>query len=877
MAEDNEDNQNIIDDDGATVTDQAAASDGKSAAAVDNEPSKQQESVKADCDLFVGEVHEELSEQDVFAGNEEFYKALQSTTHTSATTPVTGLLKLPSGSIRHFTTPQKILFVIIGLIAVPTFWGLLHTSMRPQLAEPAKPPVASQPPQRQQTTAIQQPQPALLPAEPVSLEIARNLYLQNNYKKAYTVYSLLRQNLPETDTAMPLKDFLELKMALCLKKDGDLDRAHGLLRNLLQSSCPIVKLTANYHLCFIEMQKKQFINARTRAYQAIALLEAVNQNDSWTQAMLRDCHFLAAEAITRNILSLCDADKELPAELWTHSRQVDPFVGLDQAQLKTFLKSGSEKLGKALLGPQIRNVAADSRTSSRWFANCLGASIEELISRFAVEAGFDVHWALIGTPSLEETSNLARKRPVTLYLPAATNQQMITIAAGCAGLLAHLDEKSVINIYDPADYTSLSKHISLLSDEAVSLWKRFLLRFYDDKRIPNAHFALALLHARRDQITQAVAEFKLLANKFSSSPLAPWALLHSSKFKTGLRNYLGARDDLTQLIDLHADSEIAGKACLYLADATMQAQIYDEAAELYSKVYNIGLTTQLQAKAALGAGRCFFEKKDYKSAVKWLLRCTNRIKDPTNNQLYSAYLLLGRANFALENYHQACDAFQYALQGPLSKEDYTQTALAIAKGYMKQTDFIKALSILENMHSAVFSQKESLGILLLKSRIYREIGLVDKAVLLLTEKAEYITDSQLKAQISLELTDCYIAHEDWQLAYKNLVQILVFVEPGPLAHQVACKLAEICLQTGKNSRAISVCLQLLELRPSEQMRLKTLNLLAKAYSRQKNYDKAALALLGHWKDTDITDEDKTSEQPASTGKLITANRLKTKR
>jgi tetratricopeptide (TPR) repeat protein len=524
------------------------------------------------------------------------------------------------------------------------------------------------------------------------------------------------------------------------------------------------------------------------------------------------------------------------------------------------LNSGSEQLTKALLGPQIQQLDHPN-DAPRWSIICQGASIEELLARFSANAGFDIHWAFDGKQDLQAAENTARdpilhdakwdprKRPVSLYLPAATSQHFVTAAAGCAGLLARLDNKGVINIFNTAEYSSLSEHVSLLGQQAISLWQKILLTFHDDERLPRAHFALGLLQAQKGRATESIAEYKLVANRFSQTSLAPFALLHSSKLKTNLHDYFGARQDLMQLTEQYPDTEIAGQACLHLADVTMKGKLYDEAGRLYRKVYNLDSSLESQTASALGAARCFYEKKDHESAAKWLTRYIGLAKDRTSTELYPAYLLLGKTNLALGKLQQACEAFQYALAGSpgqLSKEEYIETVSALVKGHVQQEHFIKALDTLENIRSVAFSQKESIEILLLKSKILRAMGLADKAIAALDDRVEYISDTQLKAKISFELTKCYIAKGNFERAYSDLTEILVLAEHGPFAHEITLELADVCLKLGQNSQTISICSQLLDLDPSAPIRQKTLSVLATAYNRQKNYDRAALALLGQW-------------------------------
>ncbi|MHC4112763.1 MAG: tetratricopeptide repeat protein, partial [Planctomycetota bacterium] len=590
-------------------------------------------------------------------------------------------------------------------------------------------------------------------------------------------------------------------------------------------------------------------------------------SNDWTPSLLSDCHFLIAESMTRHILSLCDVDKDLPGRLWSTAMEVDPFTSLNQTQLRLLLNSGSEQLSKGLLGPQIQNLEQKG-TSSRWSVACHGAPIDELLARFATKAGLNITWDFCKAPDQEAEKNTIHKKTAILYLPETTTQQFITVAAGHVGLLARPDQKETINIFNPADYSSLSEHISLLSEETVSLWHRFLSVFHGDQRVPNAHFALGLLQAQRDHVTEAVAEYKLVANRYGKSSLAPFALLHSSKLKTNLRDYAGARQDLKQLVEQYPESELSGQACLYLADATMKAGLTNEAARLYSKVYHIGMSLQSQTASAFGAGRCFYKQKDYEAAAKWLSRYFDLAKDSTSRQLYSACLLLGKSNLALGKTQQACDAFEAALGGPagqLTRQEYIETVSALVEVKIQQANFLEALALLENARSRQFSQEEeSIEILLLKSRLLRIMGLADEAIATLGDRAQYTRDPQVKVEISFELAKCYIAKENLELARRDLAEIIILVEPGPLAHEIALELADVCLKLGQSSQTISICSQLLDLDPSEQIKQKALDILAAAYSRQKNYNRAALALLGKWNEPKMPNEKRTLDNPADT-------------
>jgi tetratricopeptide (TPR) repeat protein len=814
--------------------------------------------VPSDSELFTGEVRRELSERDVFVGDKDFYKLLEDSTQVAVVQQPAGARQSPPQSIRYkrFSALQKVLIAAIIVIGAMLLYAVLEPLLRPlneiptptaQQARPSESAVedSTQVVQEQ----IQKPEPLFPPTQPLSLEVARNFYLQKDYDKAYAVYNQLRQSLPADAEAELLKDFLQLKMTLCLRAAGNHDQANSLSRTLSQSHSSVIRVVANYNLSFAEVQKKQYLKARTRAYQTIAMVEAVDFDKDWALSLQRDCHFLIAESMTRNILSLCDADTDLPDQLWSPDLsgfEIDPFTNLDETQLRVLLNSGSKQLTEGLLGPQIQKLEHQG-VPPRWSVVAYGASVEELLARFTANAGLDISWVHHKRPADEPARYAIRKRPVSLYLPTATARQAIEVAAGHVGLLARLDENGPVKISNPADYSSLTEHLSLLIQDTISLWRKYSLTFHNDQRIPNAHFALGLLHAQKGQLTNAIAEYKLVANHFSQTSLAPHALLNSSKLKANLHDYSGAREDLAQLVEQYPDTEFYGQACLNLADATKKAGLLNEAERLYRKVYNLGLSSELQIASALGAGRCFYEARDFENAARWLIRYLNLAKDRADTDFYSAYFLLGKTNLALKKPEQACAAFEFALSGPagrLTREKYVETVSALVKTQIQLEHFVEAFTLLESIHSWQFSKKESIELLLLKSKVFRFMSLPDKAINELGDIAEYLPGSQLKTRVSFELANCYIAKGDLEFAHKMLTEILINAAPGPLAHEVALELAEVALKLGQNSQTVSVCLQLLDSAVSARIKQKASKLLAAAYNRQKKYDDAALALLG---------------------------------
>lgn len=766
-------------------------------------------------------------------------------------------------SPKRLSDMQKIL--LIGIVAVTaalvyTLAGRIRTKSVSNRAGSPRPPAGARPrPQPavaepQQTPAASSEQPVVpapselsLPSlEPMSLQLADKLYLGRNFEEAADTYEKLYRRLPATDENRPLRDFLLLRMALCHKNSGNIPQADSMFRAVSLSRLPILRALARYHQSAVLVDRKRYLEAASKACQTIALIEVIDYDRKWNSAVRQQCWFLVAEVMTRHLLALSDADVDLPPPLWSRHPDIDPFVNMDEPQLRIFLTAGTEKLDEALLGPQIRGVS-DKAATRHWSVTCNGASIEELLARFATNAGLNVRWADNGGTAPAEDN--IRRRPVYLHLATATAQQVVATAAGSVGLLTRMDDAGNVNVLDPASYSSLADHTKLLTDESISLWQRFLLTCENDQRVPNAHFALGLLQAVRGQFDEAIAEYKLVANRFGKHALAPYALLHSGRLKVRLRDYIGAHNDLKQLVALYPETELSDQACLYLADATMKAGLYEEATGLYRKVYSLGLSVESQTESAWGAGRCFYETRNYEEAAQWLNRYITLARDQNRPGFHAACLLLGKTYLTLHKPQQAHAALNLALKGDLSRQQHVETIAILVKTYVEQELYIEALHTLESTGGWQLSQQEMIELLLLQTQVLRSIGLTDRAITLLAEKGQFLPNPEMKGSVALELARCYADAGDLERARKTLSEALTLVEPGGLARQIGCELARTCLRLDQPAQAASVCSQLLghtagaDKQPIQE-------LLADAYRAQGRYDQAVATLLDRY---DVTD------------------------
>ncbi|MDD5133960.1 MAG: hypothetical protein PHP01_00940 [Phycisphaerae bacterium] len=681
-------------------------------------------------------------------------------------------------------------------------------------------------------------------SEPASLYTASQYYRQGDYKKAFGVFKKLRNGLTFADNE-PFRDYLLLCMAICDLKTGNSDQAVNYLRTASGSDFNFVRLCANYYLCQIELSNKQLESVSTRAYQVLALIESVVP-DKKLAAVKRDCEYYTAVALTRTLTGLSDTDKDVPQDLYQqNSANYDAILDTDEEKLKQAFASQQKKFQDSILSPSIRQCspAQDANNGEQTplnLSNCSViawiSSIEELLSRFVSNYSVELNW------NIDNDLQTIRQRPVRLYMVRCPVEQFIQVSTGAVGLAAEVND-NVIKIYNPSDYTLLSEHLDLLYNQAIGRWQKFMISHFEDNRISNAHFALAALYTSKNNIPQAIDEFKLITSKYSQSKITPYALLRSSKLKIAIKDFTGARRDLTELVEQYPDCLIADRAYLLLADITSVQGDKLHAGKLFTKVYHLNYSADSQKAAAINAAQTFYEGGDYESAIQWATTYVNIAKTGDKNALYRAYLLIGKTYTAWDKFDKGCSALRFALAGQLTKEEYNDTVFSLLDGYIKKQNFVDALDLLGNIDSWQFSEHEFMQLLILKSRVYRNMSLYSKAISTLADKAEYIADKQTKSQMLYEIALAKIEMGNLNSAYNTLMEAVRLCQPGVFNDQITITLAEVCLKLNRDQQVSNLCSELIRNSSSQQIKQLARLLTADVYSRQNNFDKAALALL----------------------------------
>jgi tetratricopeptide (TPR) repeat protein len=790
-------------------------------------------------DIFAKKPKRDADMRDVFGGGEDVYELIEN----SRTPTVGSQTRQAKRAVKQSASKFLSLTYAVIIINIVTITAVFaYILLRPNEVE-----VKSNPEQdarllaeaiRKQTTLsanelnIQSDQAKIL-SESASWQLGEKLYRAGQYNESYYVFSKLVKTLDVSLAGNEyLQDFLKLRMALALHKSGKGSEVSGLFSDALMSNSPVVRAMANYYMMFIEFEKKDYLRARRYAYKAIALSGTIDE--FFGPGFESDCYFLICEALTSQLLSVSNDWTELPGKLWSDSTKRIEIPMMDQDQLKGFLQSGVFKLGEGAIAPKIK-YHKHMKAGSRWSLVCFDSPAGEVLGKMASATEQELVWP--------EKSNELKNSAVSAYLTSTSEQRLIEIVAGSAGLIAFMDLDEVA-VKNPGRYEQLAEFKEIINSEAIIAWRRFLLRFRGDHRAANAHLALGILQEYAGNSAAALGEYKIVSYKYANNDLAPYSLLYGSRLKTNLKDYEGAGEDLQELLIQYPDCKLVDKATLYLAEATLGSGLYDKAAGMFRKAYNLDFDPESQRSAAFGLARCYFNLERYEDAKKWFTITIKLINDTSDHRLKIAYQKLGRTLMELGEYEQASLALRNGIDSSSPPQEYIDVTLKLVESEAEQKKFVSALNIIQNVPSQQLDQENAVKVLIARAFLIRQMGITEAAISMLRHKIEFVPDSYLRALMTIELAECYMDTEDYSLAKKELRDALYDLPPGSDSIRARAMLSEIYLRTQEYQSCINICSQLIRETTEPEVTKKLNKILGDAYSGLGEHKQAALAYGG---------------------------------
>ena len=716
--------------------------------------------------------------------------------------------------------------IVIAAVAVAVF------SYRPSPAPSdgsIVPGTTSQPGAAQDTgpVAVVTPESAG-PVNEDTQPLAEKAYRAGKYRVALPRYLALYSDAKSRPADALIRGFFAARAAACLVELGRLAEARGILQEPCQSGSPIVRAAANRELALIDALEGQHLSARRRAYAALGVLGAMET----PQVLEVDCEYLIAWALTAAVLSASGAELEIP---WHDVRAADPFAVETDLALRRLLGQGARRLAGASISPSLRRQPGPT-PSRDWVAAWSGPLLKDLLHRVSADDGPDIRWLCGGAEG--------RRASLTVVFRKGVPEQKLTeVACGAVGLLARFTGDQIV-VHSPRLAKSMKVRTGLLAREAVSVWRRLFLSAPNDPRIADGHFALGRLHESTGQTLDAMRIYQLVSRRYRRSRVGPPSLLRSARLRMQLRDYMGARQDLLNMLDKYpdSDSELLGEVYLELGQATRGAGLPDEAARRFQTLYYLGLSLSSRKLACLETALCLVETGRNKDAVKWVTRYLGLAKGEKGEQMARAYLLLGRCSAAVGDMSEAALALQQALVSEPSWAQRIEALTQLVDVQVARRRFVHVIGTLDRLGQEKLDEKQFARYLLLTAKAYRTMGLPQRAVSALRDKLASVPDAKTRALLRIELARCQAARGRLQEARDELTLALAKIHADDEGYAAQCELAEVSLKMGKLEDVIAMARPLLRSSSPPGIRRRAAEVLAAAYVRRGQYEQAIEAL-----------------------------------
>jgi tetratricopeptide (TPR) repeat protein len=659
------------------------------------------------------------------------------------------------------------------------------------------------------------------PTEPeaVSAQSARSSMLQKDYSLALVRYTNLSEAAIRAEDPV-MADFFRLRGSQCMKRLGRNDAARTALMGLVDSLSPAVRAWALYELATIATGEGQFLQARSKAYGAIAALHLLKSSGP----LEADCDFMIGRAMTSR------ATVDATDLKWPEGSLVKILDALDESNLRVILTEGSRKFSEVLPSPMVQKVPGVSGEGA-WKVACLKTPLEEFLARLSAQSGMDIQFAAVAPT--------CRTRAVTLFEESMSIPRICEIAGGLAGLVARYDGSHLV-LADPQTMPSLQEQVTLFRDEALAHWRRVCLRYPDDARTGKANFEIAALMESAGDLNNAMTQYLLTAGRFGRDPVAPQALLRSAKIRITLRDFVGARGTLLDLLNTYPDIPETESAYLALGQSGMKAGMFSEAAETFTKLYFRELSLSSRTAACAGAGQCFYQLGKYDQACLWLGRYLKLGRDQEGAELVQAYLLLGKSEAALEHWTEASGAFHQCIRSGARGQDNFDAVMGFARAQSRRECYASALGMVRRLDRDSLPSDQRAAALLLEGQILRSMSLPQEAAQLLNHELTSV-DKPDQLTLKRELAVACVEATMYDDAHRLYLEILPAVKP-PDSHQVACEFAQLCLTRNRLPQAETLCRDLLGSSAPEPIKAKARELLGQVLMKSQQYNQAITAL-----------------------------------
>jgi len=700
----------------------------------------------------------------------------------------------------------------------------------------------------------------LIPVDPLGPQMgdtarreAEVLFKAAEYRSAAGRYHELMRQAALRPADSLARDLFATRYARCMIELGQTKVARDALGEAPHSESPILRAYAHHMLAVLDHHDGAYMSARRHAYSAIGALGAMSERHS----LVGNCEYVAARAMSAKVVADGSEKMGLPLKDLLCD---DPMLAVhdNDTMLYRLLGNGVETLTRAGLEPSV-GLFPEGVSGKRWMVAWSGPPVEQLLRKIAKIGGQDIRWGTI-----EEAM---RRRAVTIvYRNGVSQQRLAEVACGMVGLMARFIDGEIV-IANPRQSETMKLNIALLGQEAVSVWRRYILddkvNARDDAWIAAGHYALGRVHESMDNRAEALRTYQIVFTNYDDSRVAPMALLRSAKIRQALQDYAGARKLLLQLIDLYPESGLFGEAYLNLGVATRRGALLkkknpqtaasgdgllDEAGKIFRRLYYLNVSLDTRKRACLELAGCLYDRTKYADAVKWATIYIGHVDSSNTTEMCQGYLMLAKCAADSGDLEGAAEAYYQVLGSGAEARHRQEALLSLTPVQLKRNHYVGAIGALNRLDREDLNPAQTLQYLILLAESYRKMSLPEKANAILDHKQDGISDQTIKDRIRVAQARCQIQMGNYikarSLLRKALDSMITRGDDRAGIQVAHVELAEIALKLGETDLAIAGVQPVLATKDCpDDLRKRARQILVTAYVREGKYAQAADALV----------------------------------
>jgi len=675
---------------------------------------------------------------------------------------------------------------------------------------------------RLEPTSAPAPQATTRPAsKTASASWAEAEKLRQSAKPAAALVQYVALADREGDRAV--RSLLILREAQCLIDLRRLDEARRRLQRAIEGPCETIRAMANLQLAGLDAAARLDLEARRHAFEALATDVA-----HWPKGLEEACDLIIARSVVGQALMLCNSSDTVSAKA---PDCIDPFADKAPDAINKLLQAACRQDKPSALDSTISVLKVTD--AGRFEVRCDGAPLEDLLGRMATATGGRIRWGDAISPEV-------RRRPVSLHGELAGPMRATEIACGQIGLIARFTGEEVV-VHDPGSCATEAQRRELVCQEAFSAWRRRLLRSPGPATAAPGHLLLGMVYEAMGKTSLALSEYRYIPQAYPHEDASAEALLRCGRLRMTIKDYAGARIDLLEMLDRFPDHPEKVGVYLSLADCELKTGNATRAAQLYMRLYELGVSAESRQAACLGAGRCLFNLGRQAEAAVWIERYIAAPQGTDSHGQAQARSLLSRCLSAMGQSAKAIAELQQALAREMSDDDRVELMLQLSEVLSSGEECGRALVVMGNLDKGKLTDAQAQRYAVMSARLLHRSGLEDKAVALLRSRMDKTTDAVSFARLEVELARCRVASGDLGEARQRLVDAVGKLPPGPEARGAICYLAELCLRSRCYDQAIAVAQRLVQAE-EPAIRAKANQVLAEAHLARKEYQVAAASL-----------------------------------